>query len=202
MIIERKLAININKLDLGFDYDNVLFNSSECFVDLFNEYTGCHYTMNDLTDWDMKKCFPTEYAKLVDDLWFSPRLWNRIEPITDARLYLNILCKEENVLLVTNTHWDILSPKVARLKKCYPFFNTDNIYTGKDKSKFSLDVLTDDATHNLIHGKYKKILMSYRWNQNFNCSQNGVRRADNFTDIYTEIQRIKESERQIFEMMN
>ena len=158
--------------------------------------------MKDLTDWDMTKCFPTEYEKLVKDLWFNPRLWNRVQPVLDSRFYLDLLCKEENVFVATDTHWDILPQKVRLLQKCFPCINTDNIYTCKNKQKLSFDVLTDDAVHNLFGGKYHKILMSYRWNQNFNCSKNGIHRSDDFIDVYKEIQRIKEAKRSLEEITN
>jgi 5'(3')-deoxyribonucleotidase len=157
--------------------------------------------MNDLTDWKMTNCFPKEYEKLVEDLWFNPKLWNRVQPVLDSRMYLDILTKQDNVSVVTDTHYEILSQKIKLLEKCFPCIDTrNNLFICKNKSKIKLDVLTDDAVHNLYGADYKRILLTYRWNINFNCSKNGIHRSDDWVDIYKEIERIRQAKFGVYEL--
>ena len=47
-----------------------------------------------------------------------------------------------------------------------------------------LTFLIDDYQKNLLNGKYKKIILSYPWNIDFDCNSNGIFRANNWKEIY------------------
>ena len=170
------------------------------FLDLFNEYTGEKYTINDLTDWDLHKTLPQKYSKLIDNLWFDKELWHRVQPLCDSQQYVKRLVDNKNIdiFVVTNTHPKLVDIKTKILKREYPFIDTENnLFVCKQKQLIHLDVLIDDNINNLIGGDYKKILMTYPYNKSFNCPKEGMLRVNDWSEIYNEIIRILEAKKAI-----
>lgn len=181
----------------------MLFNSSQIFVDLFNEYTGLTYTINDITEWDMRNVFPKQYKKLVENLWFDPELWKRTYPLTDSQMYTKMLSKNSDIELfvVTDTHPRIIETKVNLLNKEYPWIDTvNNLFVCKRKDLVSVDCLIEDNYNNLFNGEYHKILLSHPWNKTFNAEQNGIVRAKDWIEVYNKIQNKIEARKAVEEI--
>jgi 5'(3')-deoxyribonucleotidase len=51
--------------------------------------------------------------------------------------------------------------------------------------RFTLQL--SDGIHNLLGGKYKKLLMSAPYNKKFNAEENGMVRVNNWVEIYEAI---------------
>jgi len=186
--------VKINKIKVGVDYDCVLFDSTFAFISLFNEYTGLHYTMEDITEWDMRNIFPKEYKRLVEDLWVNPKLWERVQPLYESQLYMKKLSKDNDIdlYLITDTAPTILETKINIFKKEYPFINLHkHLFVCGNKQMVDVDIMVDDAVHNLVDGKYKKILLKYPWNQGFDVNKYQIDLAGDWADVYKYIQEYK-----------
>ena len=192
----------IEKLKVGLDFDNVLSNTTYSLINFYNRLTGNHLTMNDLHEWDLAKCVPPEHSELILELLRSPRLWEHIQPLTESQLYCSLLCKEFDVYVVTSTSWETSSMKMSWLHHEYPFIDmSDRVFItpikGDGKKLVGVDVLVDDHINNLVGGKYKKILLDYTWNRDFEADKHGIYRAHDWLDIYNEVKRIAKAKQDI-----
>ena len=181
----------------------MLFNSSQIFVDLFNEYTGLTYTINDITEWDMRNVFPKQYKKLIENLWFDPELWKRTQPLTDSQMYTKILSKNKDVevFIVTDTHPRLIETKVNLLNKEYPWIDTvNNLFVCKRKDMVSVDCLVDDNYNNLLNNIPHKILLDHPWNRQINADKNGIVRTKDWIAINKEIQRLIDARKALEEI--
>ena len=197
--------IKINKIKIALDYDGILFDSIRTYLDLFNEYTGEKYTLNDLTDWDLHKVLPEKYSKLIDNLWFDPELWNRVQPLSDSQQFVKRLIDNPNieVFVATDTHPKLVDIKTKLLNKEYPYIDTrNNLFICKQKQMLDIDLLFDDKVDNLLGGKYHKALMSYPCNKSFNCQKNGIVRVNDWNEFYNEVMRILDANKAIWELSN
>jgi len=177
----------IEKKKIGLDMDCILNNLTQAWIDLYNRYTGLEIKLEDIKEWDISKAVKPEHKELIFDLLFNKKLWNSIQPLADSQYYVSLLCKEYNVYVVTNTHWDTLPVKMEWLIKQYPFIDTKKIWVGAEKQMISVDLLVDDFEDNLIGGHYSKVLLDYPWNRNINDKEFGIIRAYDFKGIYDSI---------------
>lgn len=177
-------------MKIGIDFDNILSNTTCTYLDLFNKLVSTNYTINDIRDWDMRKVLPEKYKYLIETLWRYRELWENIKPLSESQVYVNLLAKEHEVYIVTATDLQVADYKFSWLWKNYPFLDKDKVIITKYKQLIDLDVLIDDYQGNLIGGKYKGILFTYPWNEDFNAEQNNIIRVRNWTEAYKAIQSI------------
>lgn len=186
--------IKINKIVIGVDYDNILFDSTRAFNDLLNEYTGLKFTMNDIVQWDMRKVYPIEYSKLVEDLWSNPKLWQRVYPLENSQYYMKLLDNDPDldIYIVTDTAPNILDTKVKLLNKEYPWIDTSHkLCVFKNKQMLKLDIMIDDGLHNLVDADYTGLLYEYPWNKNLESLPNNITMVKSWQDIYEYINHFK-----------
>lgn len=175
-------------MKIGIDFDNILSNTTSAYLDLFNKLVSTNYTMEDIRDWDMRKVLPEKYKYLIETLWNNKELWDNIKPLNESQIYVNLLSKEHEVYIVTATGLQTVDNKFSWLWKNYPFLDKDKFIIANDKTMIDLDVLIDDYQNNLLGGKYKGILFTYPWNEDFNAEQNDIIRVRNWTEAYKVIQ--------------
>jgi 5'(3')-deoxyribonucleotidase len=180
----------------------VLSNTSERYLDLFNFYTGEHFTTSQLTQYDTTKVLPKQYSKLATDLWNWPILYKYVQPLTDSQQYVKRLCDNENieVYVVSISHPDVMKSKSDFIRREYPFVSQNNIIFIHNKQLLNLNCLIDDNPANLIGGKYHKILFDYVWNKSFNAEFNGCIRCKDWSDAYDEVIRELEAYKQVQEL--
>ena len=77
------------------------------------------------------------------------------------------------------------------LFKWFPYLSWKNVIVTHNKQMIIGDVLVDDAPHNLIGGRYKKILMSAPHNRHFETTGTGIVRVSNWLQVYEVIQGFK-----------
>ncbi len=87
--------------------------------------------------------------------------------------------------MVTATDYRTCRAKIDRLLEIFPFLSQDHIIICDHKQMIRGDVLIDDAPHNLISGKYRKILMSAPHNRDFNAAAHDIYRADSWDAVYS-----------------
>jgi len=176
-------------------------------LDWINYYTGEHFSVNQLTEYDTTKVLPKQYRNLATDIWKWPILYKYIQPLTDSQQYVKRLCDNINieVYVISISHPDVMKSKSDFIRREYPFIQNiilidSNNY--KCKQLLNFDCLVDDNPNNLINGPYHKILLSYYWNQSYNAAFNGMVRVHNWGEIYNEVMRILKAEQKVFELVN
>ncbi len=171
-----------------------MVQSAKAYINLINYYTGEHFTVNLLTQYDTTKVLPKKYEKLANDLWDWPILYKYVQPLTDSQQYVKRLCDNKNieVYIVTVSHPNVMKSKSDFIQREYPFVSQDNIIFTHNKQLLNIDCLVDDNPDNLKGGGYKKLLFNYYWNKDFNAKENGMIRVYDWDDVYNEIDKIME----------
>lgn len=200
--------MNINKLKVplkcSFDLDNVLIDTNRAWCDLYNRLTGSHLRESDIREWDISKFVLPQHKELIFDLLNNKLLWESVQPVSYAVMYMEILSKDENVdiSIITDTSPQTTEIKMNKLHKFYPFLNLRNrVFITGDKQSVRTNLLVDDAPFNLYGGDYYKLLYTEPWNMNFNASKNDMIRVNEWSEIYSTIQRKIESQRLVDELI-
>ena len=185
----------------------MLCNTGEIYLDLFNQYTGEHFTASQLTEYDTTKVLPKQYSKLATDLWNCSLLYKYVQPLTDSQQYVKRLYDNKNIeiYVVSISHPNIMKSKSDFIQREYPFIKNVILIDSKNykcKQLLNFDCLIDDNQENLIGAAYHKILMTYYWNESFNASHNGMIRCNDWSEIYNEIMREIEAKQLVYELEN
>jgi 5'(3')-deoxyribonucleotidase len=176
--------MKIDRKKIGLDFDCILATTTQTWIDLYNRLTGQNVELEDIKEWNISKAVLPEHSELIFDLLFNKNLWRSIQPLPESQYYVSLLCKEYDVYVITNSHWETWSAKMEWLIKQYPFIDTHKVWVGAEKQMFGVDLLIDDYENNLINGHYSKILLDYPWNRNINDKEFGILRAYNWKEIY------------------
>ena len=174
------------------DMDDTIENLRPAWIKKLNEKYGTNIDACNIEKWDLDEYFP----KLTRDQIFSPifeeNFWETVTPKLDAIEYLTRLYNEGfNLYLVTASHYRTLTEKFEKaLFPYFPFFTEDKIIICDNKQLINGHVLIDDAVHNLLGGKYHKILYNTNVSKDFNAEAFGIWRAHNWEEIYRIIQRL------------
>jgi len=176
--------MGIGRKRIGLDFDCILANTTEAWVNLYNRYVNGNLEIDNITEWNISKFVPEKHKGIIMDLLFNKRLWESIQPLPDSQYYTSLLCKDYDVYVITNTHWKTYKAKVEWLIKQYPYIDTNNIIVTSKKQMIDVDLLVDDYEMNLISGSYNKVLLNYPWNKNVNDKEHGIVRAYDWKGIY------------------
>lgn len=181
----------MKKLTLLVDMDDVL----ECLVDAWckelNRRHGTSVVTEDIDDWAIAKFFPT----LTKEQLFAPlneaSFWQTLSPMQNAQ---EVLCRLKNdghtIRVVTASHFNTVSPKVAWLLEHYPYLKWEDVIIASDKSIINGDVMIDDGTHNLEVSSCMKILFDRPHNRKYDADSSGMVRVHNWDEIYDLISHI------------
>ena len=171
------------------DMDDTIENLLSAWITCLNNNYGTSVSYKDITEWEMKKIFPT----LTENEIFSPLkdmgLWEKVSPKKDAQMYLKKLIDEGyNVYICTASHYDTVALKMTQvLKQHFPYIDWRKIIVAHDKQMIRCDVMIDDYIGNLLGGSYMKILMDAPYNRGFD--KDGIFRVHDWKEIYALIHK-------------
>lgn len=184
------LGVQENKTIL-IDMDDVMTDLLTPWVEYLNDKHDLSVYTSDITAWDMSLFFPTLSKEEIYQPLDEENFWKTVKPQEGAVYYLNKLCNEYQVYIVTATSLNNIKYKVDHIIKPYfPFINTRNIIVSNNKQMISGDVLIDDNINNLLGGKYDKILFSRPHNYNYLPKDYPIVIADGWEDCYKKIHKI------------
>lgn len=176
----------MNKLTILVDLDDTLENLCETWVDELNRRHELSVTMDDITQWDMTKAFPTLSREQIYQPLVNAELWKRVTPLPEAPEYLKrIIDDGHEVWIVTASYYTALGVKLDNtLFKHFPYITPRNVITAYNKQMIKGDIMIDDAPHNLEGARNLKILVDAPHNRAFDESTIGAVRAKSWQDIY------------------
>lgn len=178
---------------IAIDVDNVLNNLCEAVLSVYNEDSGDSLNLFSIRSYYIENYVKPAYRKTFKNYFINKAVWKRIKLIKDCQQYVAALFREgHTILFVTSTEPENLKKKANWLQRNFP-------YVDIGKSLFScpikqymegIDILIDDAAHNLEGAKYKGIILDYPWNQDFVTDNKQFFRARNWKEIYETIKKI------------
>lgn len=174
----------MRKLIIGADFDDTMNLLLYAWVQRLNETHGTNVTIEDITSWNLDLAFP---MLTEEQLWAplrDPTLWDVVQPRPDAVRYIKQLIDDgHEFYVVTASDYRIIGEKAQRcLFKWFPFLDKRNLIITYNKQLLKLDVMIDDAIHNLECADYVKILMDMPHNQqSFNVEDF---RVNSWEEIY------------------
>lgn len=177
----------MTKLTILVDMDDTLENLCEVWVGYLNETYGTDVKLEDVTQWDMTKVFPTLNRNEIFDVLTEEALWERIEPLPGAVEYLKKLIDDgHKIVIVTSASPETVSLKLNKvLFKYFPYLTYKDVIITSQKQMVIGDVLVDDAPHNLENGNYLKLLFDASHNQTYDSKD--VVRVRNWEETYEAI---------------
>jgi len=184
--------INVKKKGvLLIDADDVAVDLDSEWVATINRQYGTNATLEDVTDWDITKTFPTLTKDQIFGVLKDPSIWLRLKPIPGSQKYLRMLHNEGyESYIVTATELSTCNVKVMRLLHLYPFLDVQHVIIAHNKQMIKGDVLVDNYENNLIGGDYSKIIFDRPHNRKFNEQAYGIHRSYTWADIYKQIHKI------------
>lgn len=175
----------MKRLRILFDADDVAEMLLEDWVKMLNDRYGTSVCVDDVTDWDVSLAFPMLTKEQIYGVLQDNELWENLTPMPGAQEYLKKLYDEGHELyMVTATDYRTCRVKVERILELFPFLDADHIIIAHNKQMIMGDVLIDDGPHNLVGGRYFRILFNQPHNRGFNAEKHGMHRAFSWKQVY------------------
>lgn len=155
----------MEKVRLGIDIDSVLCNTMPMLLEKINREHGTNISMDDAVQWD----FPvgdTTFDTLILAAFRDPVLLLALPPMEGSQEAIKRLVNDFDLVVVTSRKELTTDP--TRLWVDEHFGPLPVVHTGDSKNGHALDILVDDAAHNVVPfaetGK-PAILFDQPWNQ-------------------------------------
>lgn len=186
----------MRKLTVLVDMDDTIEGLAKAWADYLNLRHGTSVSPTELTDWEVWKFFPTLSKEAVYAPLYEDEFWDWVEPLAGASYFLQKLVEDGHKLyIVTASNYQSLRAKMKKvLFRYFPFLKWEDVIVTYHKQLINGDVLVDDGLHNLVGGKYHKLLMSCPHNLSFDTAGTDIIRVDNWAEAYQEITNIAKAE--------
>ena len=153
-----------HRLSTALDIDDLLMECTSYAIKLANE----KYQFDPPMTIHEKKTWGKLNAR-VDSIYpyFSDPEFYRTQPVyPGAKEFVRRLCQMTDVYICTAVPPEFMGIRAKRIMEEFPEISPDHIYMGFRKDKIHVDILFDDAMHNVLNSGAKyPILMRRPWNQ-------------------------------------
>ena len=191
-----------NQIIICVDMDDTIENLIETWINEINIKYKKHYSICDVSDWDLRKDFPDLTEEQIFKVLHDKKIYDKVSAYLDAIEYLNRLNNDIRfkIYIATNTNYKVFSYKIDTIiSKYFNFLKAEQIICISNKQLLNCDLLIDDYDGNLINGNYDKILINKPYN--INCktinlnfvnkkkdyNKDKIKRTNNWKDIYNYI---------------
>ena len=176
------------RLSTALDVDDLLMECTAYAIRLANE----KYRFNPpMTIYEKEK-----WGKLgtrADSIYpyFSDAEFYRTQPVyPGAKEFVRKLSQMTEVYICTAIPPEFMGIRAQRIREEFPEIPADHIYMGARKDKIHVDILFDDAMHNILNSPAKyPILMRRPWNQ----EATGMLAVNNYDEFLKLVEVIAES---------
>ena len=191
VISPRRNKDSFSDIVVLLDIDDTIVGLCEAWCKWLNDTHGTSTKIDDITEWDISKFFPTLTKEQVFAPLHREDFWHHVKPKENAIEYVKKLIDDGfNVYLCTSTDYRNLKPKYEYvIQKYFPFIKWQKVIVSYDKAMIKADFLVDDGVHNLENGSYIKILISAPHNKQYDAEKNGMVRVVDMKDAYSKIHK-------------
>lgn len=147
-------------LKIGLDWDDTIAPFNDVAVELANKKYHTDLKLDDITSWEN-----TGKASIVKEFYSSTEIYKLQHPSEEAVNFVNELRKKADVYIVTAVAPEFMGVRAKQILDAFPDFPQSNIIMGFGKSLIKLDILLDDAPHNILDSSAKfPVLLRKPWN--------------------------------------
>ena len=176
------------RLSTALDIDDLLMECTSYAIRLANEKYQFDPPMN-----IYEKYVWGRLGTRVDTIYdyFSDPEFYRTQPVyPGAKEFVKKLTQMTEVYICTAVPPEFMGIRAKRIMEEFPEIPADHIYMGARKDKIHVDILFDDAMHNILSSEAKyPILMRRPWNQ----SATGMMAVNNYDEFLKLVEVIAES---------
>ena len=178
------------------DVDGVLNNLMKVTLNVFNENHGHHYTLEDITTYNLSNCFEQNEANIMKKIFENPDIWNKVKPIPGSQDGLQKLIRDGHVVyLVTNNSPYTYGQKFDWIRTYFPFVDPSKIICMSDKWMLNCDIMIEDCYETLIAKPYYyRICYDQPWNQSNKDYVYDIHRCHNWDDVLAAVNKICDGE--------
>lgn len=181
------------------DMDDVLNNFCRKWIKAIGDKLGEYRDINDITEWDIGKFYPTISKETLKEIAKSPEFWRSMTMREDALEYIPKLQEYFEVYVVTATNFNVAPVKIEEFLKAFPMIDSKHIILAYNKQLVHGDYIIDDGIHNLVGHNAFKILFDTPHNKIPSEVEESLNlhRVHGWKEVYETIMKIegiKESE--------
>jgi 5'(3')-deoxyribonucleotidase len=152
---------------IGIDFDGVINNMLETWVEWLNKEHGCSVKVEEVTDWELHKQYSNLSSTELFAPLFTPEFWDEVTIKKDAQEVIERLMNDgHEIYIVTSSHYKTLPYK---LKKClfahFPRLTEENVIITYNKALIRCDLLVDDRLQNLVDYPGGRVLFDAPYNK-------------------------------------
>lgn len=151
---------------LGVDVDSVLCDSVPSLLNRINYWQGTQLTKSDVVQWDFPVGNYATLGQLILEAFRDPEFVVSLPPMTGAVFHMSLLCQAFDVVVVTSRKQLTVGATREWVEKW--FGPLPVVHTGDSKNDCQLDILVDDAPHNVVafaDSGRPAILFDQPWNR-------------------------------------
>ena len=151
------------RITMGIDCDDVLLSCNQLALSLLNEEKGANHTLDDIKNWNTCGHAVDERMKYFGTLDF----FEKQKALPGAKQFIRaLLDRGIDVMLITAVYPFAASQRFKTLQEEFPEIPAENIIVGKRKDVCQVDILLDDAPHNVFNSNARyPVLFRRPWNQ-------------------------------------
>jgi len=166
------------RLRIGLDVDDILYECNSYALQLLKEKYGDDpaLELNHINAWGPLGDISDERLKFFS----SPDFVSKQPMFPGAQKFVRDLCKIADVFFVTSVPAQCMSARAKRLREDFPEVPAGNTLIGTRKDIVALDILLDDASHNISSSQASyPVLMRKPWN----TSLSGLLSVNTYSDF-------------------
>ena len=150
-------------LKVALDCDDVLVPCIELAMQIQNKKLKFDppMTIDEITAWS-----PTgTRSDCILECFNNPSFFKKQKPYDGAQDFVRKLCEKAEVYIMTAVPVCAMGVRAEMIKKYFPEISDDHIILTKSKDLVNIDVLLDDAPHNILNSSASfPVVMKRPWN--------------------------------------
>lgn len=152
------------RLSTALDIDDLLMECTEYAIRLANEKYQFDPPLSiyEVTGWGKSG----KRTDVIFEFFKDPKFYETQPLIKGAKEFVSKLSQMTELFVSTAIPPEFMGIRAKRIMEEFPEIPPDHIYMGSRKDKINVDILFDDAMHNVLHSNAKyPILIRRPWNQ-------------------------------------
>ncbi len=181
-------------LRIGIDIDDCIVNTTQAVLTQHYENTGEKLSLEDIKSYCIEDYVSPEYREDFHKIFLNKNVWKRVELLPDC---VDVVGELHNagyeIWIITSTSPENVLKKCNFLDRTFPFLDIrKHLIITPCKQMIDVDILIDDAVHNVVNAGYSSILFDYPWNRDMNEKSNpNIYRVSGWNEVLKTVKLIQ-----------